>query len=650
MGLFSKKPKKEEKKNQANQKVEPKKINVPEVLAKGLTSVKDIIAPAALEVDFNHLKIGDNFYRTLFIAGYPRFVNANWLSPLINFHHSINIAIYIYPVEVKDVLDDLRRKIGEMEAEIQTDIQQGKIVDIETKVKLEDAQDLQEQLAKGAERFFQFGLYITISAKDEKKLDKVTKQVQSTLGSVMIVSKVASLQIEDAFKTTLPTCNDKLMITRNMDTTSLATTFPFTSSELTANEGVLYGINEHNDSLVIFDRFTMENANALILAKSGSGKSYMVKLEVLRSLMFDTEIIIVDPEGEYRTLCDAVGGEYIDFSFDSPSKINPFDLAAIREEGENELGNKILSLSSLFKIIMGKLSATEESILDKALVLTYKQKGITADPITQKKEAPLMEDLYKSLIGMESKEALEMAARLEKYIKGSLRGVFDQHSTVDIKSPFTVFCIRELEDKLRPIAMFIILDFIWTKVKKELKRRILVVDEAWYLMKHEDSATFLYGIAKRARKYYLGVTTISQDVEDFLNSEHGKAIVTNSSIQILMRQSPAAIDTVGKVFYLSQGEKNLLLSAEVGRGLFFAGNNHVAVKVVSSKEEHALVTSKPQDLVKAKEDTLEAKKQKLSTTTHMEIIEGDDKSKKLDTNVLDTQQLLKNATPEPSQA
>ncbi len=568
-----------------------------ESLTNGLTSIKDVIAPPSLEVDFSHIKINQTYYRTLFVAGFPRFVNANWLAPLINFDHPLNISMFIYPVEVKEILDDLKRKIGEMEAEVQTDIQKGKIINIDTQVKLEDAHDLQKQLAKGAERFFQFGLYITIASRSEKELNRISQQVQSALGSVMIVSKVASLQMEDAFKTTLPTCTDKLMITRNMDTTSLATTFPFTSSELTSNEGILYGINEHNDSLVIFDRFSLENANSLILAKSGSGKSYLVKLEILRSLMFDTEVIILDPEGEYKTLCETVGGSYIDFSFDSSSKINPFDLAARQEEGENELGLKILSLHSLFKIIMGNLTPTQEAMLDRALVLAYKQKGITVDPNSQTKEPPLMEDLYKVLIGMEQKDALEMASRLEKFIKGSLRGVFDQYSTVDIKNPFTVFCIKELEDELRPIAMFIILDFIWTKVKKELKRRILVVDEAWYLMKHQDSATFLYGIAKRARKYYLGLTTITQDVEDFLNSDHGKAIVTNSSLQILMKQSPAAIETVGKVFYLSQGEKNLLLSAEVGRGLFFAGNNHVAIRAVSSEDEHKLITSKPQDIL-----------------------------------------------------
>ena len=569
-------------------------------LGQGMVDVKDLIAPPAIEVDFNHLKIGNRYFRTLFVAGYPRFVSANWLAPLINFDHSMQISMYIYPVEGKSVLDNLRRKTAEMEAEIQTDLERGRIINPSTQAKLEDARSLQQQLVRGAERFFQFGLYVTIPAKSLEELDKVTKEVISTLGSLLIVAKQATLQMEDGLKTTIPTCIDKLMITRNMDTTSLATTFPFTSSELTANEGIMYGINEHNDSLIIFDRFTLENANSVIFAKSGAGKSYMVKLEALRSLMFGTEVVVVDPEAEYKTLSEAVGGEYITFGFRSQAKINPFDLSAIYEEGENELGRKILSLHSLFKVIMGKISASEEAALDRALVLTYKMKGITSDPATQKNEPPLMEDLYKALIGMEDPLARTLADRIEKFVKGSFVGIFDQHSNINIKNPFTVFSLRDMEEALRPIAMFIILDYIWTRIRKEMKKRILVVDEAWYLMKYPDSANFLYSIAKRARKYYLGLTTITQDVEDFLVSDFGKAIITNSSIQILMKQSPAAIDKIAQTFYLSEGENQFLLAADVGEGLFFVGPNHVAARVVASPDEHKLITTKPSELLKQK--------------------------------------------------
>lgn len=578
-------------------------MNTPEPrpTTKDLTSAKtaaDIIAPEKIVVDFSTLQTDATYFRTLFVSGYPRFVSANWLSPLINFDHALNISMFIYPVESKSTLDDLRRKIAEMEAEISTDMQRGRVVDPFTQAKLEDALGLQEQLAKGSERFFQFALYVTIPAHSQSELDQVTKQVSSTLGSLLISTSTALVQQAEGLKTTLPTAQDHLMITRNMDTTSLATTFPFTSSELTSNEGVLYGLNEHNGSLIIFDRFSLENANTVVFAKAGSGKSYLVKLEILRSLMFGTEIIVIDPENEYKALCDAVGGEYINFGFNSPARLNPFDLSSLTQfSDENELNLKIMSLHSLFKVIMGNLNPSEEAILDRALVNTYKAKGITPDPLTQKKDPPLMEDLYKALIGMEEPQSKSLADRIEKFVKGSFAGIIDQPSNVNLKNAFTVFSVRDLEDSLKPIAIFIILDYIWTKMRRDLKKRILVVDEAWYLMRSPDSALFLYGIAKRARKYFLGLTTITQDVDDFLGTDFGKAIVTNSSIQILMKQSPAAIDKVAQVFYLSEGEKHLLLSAGVGEGLFFAGNNHVAVKVVSSPEEHKLVTTKPSEIL-----------------------------------------------------
>ncbi len=1168
---------------------EPEIDKAPEMPAKVLSeckTAKDSIAPEKIHVDFNTLRIGESYYRTLFVSGYPRFVTANWLSPLINFDHSLKISMFIYPVESRSTLDDLRRKIAEMEAEISTDMQRGRVIDPGTQAKLEDALMLQQQLVKGEERFFQFSLYVTIPAKSAAELEQISKQVASTLNSLLISTTTALLQQAEGFKTTLPSAMDHLGVTRNMDTTSLATTFPFTSSELTSNEGVLYGINEHNGSLVIFDRFTLENANTVVFAKAGAGKSiigrdkalfddgtgpklspvgplvdnliarhgaqkidkeiegvidpklkvwtfdknlhgqwsnvtiaarkefsrrshlytvttksgrqititadhnmiimrqgkirvmrseaikigeavplprqieykstktfsknlltlfglitseghatqktiqiyntdpqvlniiqdcakklgykttprynypqrslrgfyiqpnsfaekcyqmgvcgksgekrvppvifslsneqisqylkayyegdggvdghqicattkskdlasdlaylllrfgivarikprqksatntlkqikntyyqvsvsgkdqlekfadqigfltetknlklkkliesipagntntntipslgpafkylcltlyptteiktpqiiidikngeynpsrdqllvaikfcenrisqlrsldshiqllrnlppvsklieigkksrklngllweqlgqswrtmkqylnpplaknvlvvystisghqitvpqvtkaiytsfkeqgvsfagynkslwssivnrkgnsrystlikaakfisrqycstqlkirhaqtklndlkllvdsdlfwdpivsierirhqekyvydlqvdngvflagegglfvhnsYMVKLEILRSLMFGTEIIIIDPENEYKTLCEAVGGEYVNFSFNSPCRINPFDLSNLTEHSdENELNLKILGLHSLFKVIMGQLSPSEEALLDRALVMTYKMKGITQDPETQKKTPPLMEDLYKALIGMEDTMSRSLADRIEKFVKGSFQGIIDQPSNVQFTNPFTVFSVRDLEDALKPIAIFIILDHIWTKLRREVKKRLLIVDEAWYLMRSPDSAEFLYGIAKRARKYFLGLTTITQDVEDFLNTDFGKSIVTNSSIQFLMKQSPAAVDKVAEVFYLSEGEKHLLLAAEIGEGLFFAGNNHVAVRVVASPDEHKLVTTKPQEILDRQKDNI----------------------------------------------
>ncbi len=576
-----------------------------EILAEGMLNVRDIIAPSAIEVDFTYVRIGNMYYRTLFVAGYPRFVGANWLSPIINFEHTLDISMFYYPVKSKTILDDLRRKITELEATTITNVEKGKISDPVVTAALEDAKSLQEQLVKGVEKYFQFSFYITIPAASLEELENVTAKLESTLGSLLLISKAAALQMEDAFQSTVPAGLDKLLITRNMDTTSLATTFPFTTSDLTMEEGIMYGINRHNGSLIIFDRFSMENANSVVFAKSGSGKSYFVKLEALRLMVFGADLMIIDPEKEYQTLCEAVGGNYIDFSANSKFKINPFDLAGIATEGENELGQKLISLVTLLKLMLGGMSPAEEAILDRALIETYRIKGITTDPDTQmNREPPVMEDLYKVLLGAAEPEAHGMADRLEKFIKGSMTGIFDSQSNINLESRMTVFSTQNLEEALRPIAFYMILDFVWTRIKKELRKRILIVEEAWYLMQNEDSARFMYGIAKRARKYYLGLTTISQDVDDFLTSEYGKAIVTNSSIQILLKQHPAGIDKVAETFYLSEGEKRLLLSAGVGEGLFFAGSNHVAIKIMASEAEHKLITTNPEELLKLRAEGL----------------------------------------------
>jgi hypothetical protein len=567
----------------------------------GLVSTKDIIAPGALEVDTDFIRIGNKFYRTVFTTINRRFVEINWLSSLINFDASQTVSMYIYPSDGKEILDDLRRKITEMEAELTTDMQRGRIVNPATQAKLEDAMNLQADLVKGEERFFQMGLYVTLSADTKDDLDRITKNLEAAMGALMVLTKKTSYQAEDGFITTLPLGIDKLNLTRNMDTTSLATTFPFVSSDLSDDKGVMYGINEHNGSLIIFDRFSMQNYNSVVFATAGAGKSYMIKLEALRSLMMGTEIIVIDPENEYKDLCEAVGGQYIAFGYGEASKINPFDLSLVVEEGENALNSKILTLHKLLKIMLGEMDPVEESILDRAMVDAYKMKGVTPDPESQSKEPPLIEDLYKSLVGMEDEKARGLAARLEKYIKGSFAGIFNQKTTVDLNNEFVVFGVRNLEESLRPMAMHIILDYIWTIVKKELRRRILVVDEAWYLMQYPDSAAFLRGIVKRGRKYYLGVTTITQDVDDFLQTPYGKEIVTNSAIQILLKQHSAAIDQVGEVFYLSEGEKQLLLAADKGEGIFFAGQNHVAIRVVASEDEHKLITSNPEEILKMKQ-------------------------------------------------
>lgn len=571
-------------------------------IEKGMTSVSDVIAPSSVEVDFNYIRVGEKFHKTFFVVGYPRYVSANWLQPLIDFDHSMNISMFVYPTSSPDVLSDLRRKIAEMEATISSQIEQGLDVDPKVKAALEDALDVQEELAKGVERFFQYSLYITISADTILDLEETSKRLMSAINSLLMLAKTSTLQMEDGFKSSSPMGIDRLFITRNMDTTSLASTFPFTSAMLTQDKGVMYGVNQQNGSLIIFDRFSLENANEVVFGKSGAGKSYLIKLEALRHFMFGSEVIIIDPEGEYKSLTETMGGEYVSFTPSSPIKINPFDLSGLYEEGENELGLKILSLHGLLKIIMGQLDPSHDAVLDRALVETYRQKGITVDPQTQTKEPPLMEDLYKVLLGMEDSSAKELALRLEKFIKGSLSGIFNQQSNFDIKNPMTVFGIRELEDELRPVAMHIILDHVWTTIRKSLKKRLLIIDEAWYVMKYEDSASFVYSMAKRARKYFLALTTATQDVQDFLSTDYGKAVLSNSSIQILLKQSPTTIDMVSELFYLTRGEKELLLSSNIGEGLFFAGQSHVAMQVVAAPFEHEIITSNPQELLKRETD------------------------------------------------
>lgn len=564
--------------------------------SEGLLDVKDVIAPSAIEVDFNHILIGSKYFRTYFASGFPRFVGANWLSPLINFEHPVDISTFYYPVDSGLILQRLRRKIAEMEATLSLEIEAGKIPDPKIKVALDDAKELQESIASGKEKFFHYGLYITVRADTTKELEKVARNLESTLASIGVIIKVATLQQEQGLQSVLPVGLDKLYLTRNMDTTSIATTFPFVSSELTMEEGILYGVNKHNRSLVIFDRFSLQNANMVVFATSGAGKSYMIKLEAMRSLMLGVDIIVIDPEKEYEELCNTIGGEYISFSQDSAQKLNPFELSGTFNREEDELRFKILSLHGLIRLMIGGSSTPEEdTLIDRALILAYREKGITPDPATHQKDPPLLEDMYKVLKAMAEKQAHLIADRLERYLRGSAAGVFDRHSNVVLKNTFTVFSVRDLSEELRPMAIYMMLDYVWTKIKKDKRQRLLIIDEAWWMMKYEDSARFLHSLTKRARKYGLGITTITQDVEDFLTSEYGKAIVTNSAIQILMKQSPAAVDKLQKIFYLSEGEKMFLLAAGIGEALFFAGSNHVAIQVLASENEHKLATTNPRE-------------------------------------------------------
>lgn len=581
------------------------------VYRKGTVQLRDLISPAALEVKPSHLILGDQYVRTIFVLTYPRYINLGWFTPVINMNSTLDVAMYFYPVKSEIVLKQLRKRVGNLSAQLMADLEKGAPRDPILETALRDIEKLRDDLTQGIEKFFQFALYVTLYADSLEDLDKMTSDVESTFGSKLIYTKSVFYQAEQGFNSTLPLCNDELEISFNMNTSPVASSFPFISSELTSDQGILYGINRHNNSLIIFDRFSLQNANEVVFATSGAGKSYAIKLEVLRSLMMGTEIIIIDPEKEYTHLCEAVGGTYVDVSLASENKINPFDLPRAIGDASTEdiIRSAVITLKGLLKLMLGKLNYQEDSLLDRALIETFAKKDITPDADLSKIEPPLMQDLQDILEGMEGSG--DLPVRLQKYTTGTFSGLFNALTNVDMKNQLVVFSVRDLEDELRPMAIYNIVNYIWNVVRSDRKKRILVIDEAWWLMQQEDSAKFIFALVKRARKYYLGVTTITQDVNDFLNNPYGRAIVTNSSLQLLLKQSPAAIDNVKDVFLLTQGEKYLLLEAGVGEGIFFAGTKHAAIKVVASYSEDQLITTDPKQLLEIEQAKREFEKRLL---------------------------------------
>ena len=570
----------------------------------GINRLRDLIAPSAMRVDFDQLYISGVYTKTIFVYDYPRFLNANWMSPVVNFDAVMNISQFIYPFNSSVILKVLQKKVVQMRSAMRMAAEAGKISDPGLETALQDAEQLRRDIQKGMEKFFQFGMYITMMDTDKDKLERQAKQLEAILGGQLILTRRAALRMEQGFNSCLPLGLDEIDIAWNMNTSPLSSTFPFTSSTLTMDTGILYGLNRHNDSLVIFDRFSLENANSVVFAKSGAGKSYAVKLEILRYLMIDTDVIVIDPENEYEALCETVGGTYLKVSLNADKRINPFDLPhPIKDEilkPGDLLRSNIINLLGLLKLMLGELTPLEDGLLDKALNDVYALKGITMDLVDPSdKEPPTMEDLQSVLEGTQGAESI--VERLKKYTEGTYSGIFNKPTNIDLSSGLVVFSIRDLEDQLRPIAMYIILNYIWNRVRSSLKKRLLVIDEAWTMMQHEDSAKFLFGLVKRARKYYLGVTTITQDVEDFSKSNYGKPIITNSSMQLLLKQSPTAVDVLQDIFNLTEGEKYLLLNSGVGQGLFFAGNKHVALQVIASFTENEIVTTDPKELLKNKD-------------------------------------------------
>ena len=568
----------------------------------GINTLRDLIAPSSLEFHSSYFRLGTKYGQTIYVYGYPRQLYTGWASPILNADEVLDVSMFIYPVETEIVMKNLRRKVTQLEADLAINNEKGRTRDPALEAALNDAEELRDQLQLGAEKFFRFGLYLTIYADSLDELNFVRSKVETMLGQQMLFSKVASSQQEQGLKSTVPQLSDQLQIRRNMNTGAISTSFPFTSADLTQENGVLYGVNMHNNGLVIFDRYTLENANMVVFAKSGAGKSFTVKLEALRTMMMGAEVLIIDPENEYQKLSDAVGGSYIRLSLNSDVRINPFDLPHVidAEEADNALRANIVTLHGLFRLMLGGTSAgqsiglspNEEADLDQAIIDTYARAGITSDPLTHNSTPPTIHNLYDTLVHMDG-SGPSLAQRLRKYTTGTFAGIFSQQSNIDINNSMVVFNIRDLEDELRPVAMYIVLSHIWNIVRSEQKKRMLIVDEAWQLMKYDDSANFLFSLAKRARKYYLGLTTISQDVEDFMGSKMGRAIVSNSSMQLLLKQSSSAVDVLSDVFKLTEEERKRLSNFPVGQGLFFAGQNHVHIQIIASDTEHQLISTSP---------------------------------------------------------
>ncbi|MEX2053289.1 MAG: ATP-binding protein [Candidatus Paceibacterota bacterium] len=562
----------------------------------------DLLAPSAINISSSNIQIGSQYARTLFVVSYPRYLNTNWFSPIINLDRPLDIAIYVHPQNTATILKQLRDRLGRFEAQAMEEQASGKVRDPILETAIHDIEVLRDRLQQGTDRFFELGLYITIYGDSTKELDETENKIKTVMEAQLVYTKPATFRMKEGFFSTMPLNDDQLNVHTSLNTEPISSIFPFVSYDLTTEKGILYGINSHNNSLVLFDRFDLENANMVIFGKSGGGKSYTVKLEILRSLMFGAQIFVIDPENEYKFLSDTVGGTTVKISITSDNHINPFDLPKPLEDESSAdvLRSHVVNLVGLFKLMFGALTPEEEAILDEAITQTYAIKDITPGTLDFSNiTPPLMSDLQSILEGMTGTESLII--RIKKYTEGSYSGFLNSPTDVQLNNQLVAFSIRDMEEELRPIAMYLVLNFIWTQVRAELRKRLLVVDEAWVLMKHDAGAQFLFNVAKRARKYFLGLTTISQDIPDFMASPYGKPIVTNSSLQLLLKQSPASIDLVQKTFNLTDAEKFFLLESQVGHGLFFAGSNHVALRVIASYAEDQIITSDPRQILEIEE-------------------------------------------------
>ena len=565
--------------HRTNKKEKMRELN----LAFGEQDALDVMSYAGLEEKVDYLNIDGVYMRTLFISGYPFVASSGWLDSLINFNHDSDISYHLHEVNALSALPKLHRKITELESTKRAMIRAGKIVGSEITDPLDSAIELRDKIQRGQEKLFQMSIYICLRADSLEELNRTTKLLETTLSARLFYSKVARYQQLEALQSILPRAEDKLGQKRNLDSSSAALTFPFMSSELVHEGGILYGVNKSNNSLVILDRFSLHNANSIVFAQSGSGKSYATKVEILRQLMQGTKVIVIDPEREYKRLTDSVSGTYIKLSATSKQKINPFDLATTFR-AVSDLSEHVQDLTGVISLMAEGLTSREKAAVDKAILKIYKK---------AKDTQPLLEDLYGEL---QKLGQLKLCERLEKYISGSLSEVFNSQTNINLENRLVIFDIKDLPESLRQIMMLIISNFVQNQVKARPERRLLIIDEGWMLLEHEESARFVAGLVRRARKYYLGVSIISQQANDFLHSDYGRAIASQSALRILMRQDTTTIKNVASEFNLSEYEESFLLTCERGDALIIADQNHVAVRIVASEKEHPLITTNPSEI------------------------------------------------------
>ena len=581
-----------------NKETSPNKQETGDFSARdSLLKIEDVIAPAAVEVSPRNINLSGTFSRVFFAVAYPRYLNDGWMEPLINLEQEMDISIIIHPIDTAETLKKFQKKVAEVESQIHGRMERGEVRDPQLDAAYQNLEELRDKLQQAEEKLFDVGFYVAIYGDTEDKINDIESEIKGMLDARLIYLRPAIFQQESGIKSALPVATDELEVHNKFNSEPLSSFFPFTSFDLTADTGILYGINRHNSSLVLFDRFQLTNYNSVTFAVSGAGKSYNTKLEILRSLMFGAEVIVIDPEREYEYLSEAAGGRFFNISLSSNHHINPFDLPKPQEDEDSRdvLRGHIVQLIGLFRLMLGGLTPEEETVIDQALHEVYALKDITGDSDYSEQEPPLLSDFELVLAGMEGSQSL--LVRLQKYTHGTWSGFINQPSNVDINQKFVVFSLRDMEDELKTIAMYIITNYIWGAIRRRLSKRLLVIDEAWWMMKSEDTASFLFMLAKRGRKYYLGVSTITQDVDDFLRSPYGVPMITNSSLQFLMKQSPTAITNVQKTFNLTDEEKYLLLESGVGEGIFFAGMKHVAIKVIASYTEDQIITSDPSQLL-----------------------------------------------------